>query len=135
MVLGKKDLIPGSDGSGVVEAVGSNVVKFSVGDHVCAHLTSGLSETDAPLFQDICDGLGQKLDGTLCQFGIFSESSLVKMPGNLNFLEAATLPCSGLTAWNALFGLESKAPKLGDTVLVQGTGGVSIAALQVSTWT
>ena len=53
------------------------------------------------------------------------------MPKNLTFLQAATLTCSGLTAWNALFGLDCKAPRAGETVLVQGTGGVSIAALQV----
>lgn len=115
----------------MVEAVGSNVTTFDVGDHVCTHLTYGLSETDVPTFRDICDGLGQKFDGTLCQSGIFHESTLVKMPNNLNFLQAATLTCSGLTAWNALFGLECKAPRPGNTVLVQGTGGVSIAALQV----
>lgn len=54
------------------------------------------------------------------------------MPANLDFLQASTLTCSGLTAWNALFGVESLKPKKGDWVLVQGTGGVSIAALQVS---
>ncbi|KEF63055.1 uncharacterized protein A1O9_01031 [Exophiala aquamarina CBS 119918] len=132
LVVGKKNLVGGSDGSGVVEAVGSSVVTYSVGDHVCTHLACGLSETDVPLFQDICHGLGQNVDGTLCQFAIFRESSLVKIPGNLNFQEAATLTCSGLTAWNALFGLEGKAPKPGDIVLVQGTGGLSIAALQFS---
>ncbi|KAK5065101.1 hypothetical protein LTR84_000937 [Exophiala bonariae] len=132
LVVGKKDLIPGSDGSGVIEAVGPRVATLSVGDHVCAHLTYGLSETEPPQFHDICNGLGQKIDGTLCQFGIFHESSLVRIPENLNFLEAATLACSGLTAWNALFGLKGKEPKHGDTVVVQGTGGVSIAALQFS---
>lgn len=115
----------------MVEAVGSSVATFRVGDHVCTHLTCGLSETELPLFKDICAGLGQAVDGTLRQFGVFHEASLVKMTPNVSFLEAATLSCSGLTAWNALFGLESKAPRPGDTVLVQGTGGVSIAALQV----
>lgn len=129
--MGKKDLVPGSDGAGVVEAVGSKVTAFCVGDHVCTHLTCGLSEADHPKFEDIGAGLGQTVDGTLRKFGIFHETSLVKMPSNLSFLEAATLSCSGLTAWNALFGLESKSPRAGDTVVVQGTGGVSIAALQV----
>lgn len=115
----------------MVEAVGSKVTAFHVGQRVCTHLTSGLPEADLPGFEDIGAGLGQTVDGTLRQFGIFHETSLVKMPCNLDFLEAATLPCSGLTAWNALFGLESKSPTPGDTVVVQGTGGVSIAALQV----
>lgn len=130
LVLGKKDLVPGSDGAGVVEAVGSRVTAFRVGDRVCTHLTCGLAEDDLPVFEDICAGLGQTVDGTLRQYGVFHETSLVRMPSNVGFLEAATLSCSGLTAWNALFGLGSKSPKPGDTVLVQGTGGVSIAALQ-----
>lgn len=124
-------MVPGSDGAGVVEAIGHNVTSFQVGDRVCTHLTVGLSEADFPNFADIVGGLGQSVDGTLRQFGVFSETSLVKMPSNLGFLEAATLTCSGLTAWNALFGLTGKSPVAGDTVLVQGTGGVSIAALQV----
>lgn len=132
MALGKQNVVLGSDGAGIVEAVGSKVTAVRVGDRACTHLTYGLSEADLPGFGDISAGLGQAVDGTLRQFGIFHETTLVKMPSNLNFLEAATLTCSGLTAWNALFGLESKSPGPGDTVLVQGTGGVSIAALQVS---
>ena len=129
--LGKDDLVPGSDGAGTVEAVGSRTTTFKVGDNVCAHLTKGLAEDDTPVFGDISAGLGQTADGTLSTHGIFHETSLVKMPSTLTFIEAATLTCSGLTAWNALFGLADKAPKPGDTVVVQGTGGVSIAALQV----
>jgi len=55
----------------------------------------------------------------------------MKMPSNLSFEQAATLTCSALTAWNALFGLRGRELKAGEWVLVQGTGGVSIAALQV----
>lgn len=80
---------------------------------------------------DICHGLGQELDGTLQSQGVFHETALVHMPQGLDFLEASTLTCSGLTAWNALFGVEGYRPKNKDYVLVQGTGGVSIAALQV----
>lgn len=80
---------------------------------------------------DICAGLGQQLDGTLRTSGVFHETALVPMPPSLDFLQASTLTCSGLTAWNALFGIEGLRPKKGDYVLVQGTGGVSIAALQV----
>ena len=81
--------------------------------------------------QEICQGLGQQVDGTLRPHGVFHETELVAMPSGLNFLEASTLTCSGLTAWNALFGVRGYAPASGDVVLVQGTGGVSIAALQV----
>ena len=83
-----------------------------------------------PTWQDIVNGLGHTTDGTLREHGIFHKTAVVTMPSTLNFLEAATLTCSGLTAWNALFGLEGKAPQTGSSVLVQGTGGVSIAALQ-----
>lgn len=123
--------MPGSDGAGIVEAVGPKVTAFRNGDRVCTHLTCGLAESELPTFPDIGAGLGQTVDGTLRQYGVFHETSLVRMPSGLSFLEAATLPCSGLTAWNALFGLESRAPKAEYVVLVQGTGGVSIAALQV----
>ena len=75
-------------------------------------------------------GLGGAIDGTLRQYGSFAETGLVLSPPNLNFGEASTLTCAGLTAWNALFGLPSKALKQGDWVLTQGTGGVSIFALQ-----
>ena len=124
---------PGSDGAGTVEAVGSNVKTFKAGDRVCTHLVSQLPSSEAPGFSNINTGLGQHLDGTLRNHGIFHESALVPMP-DLSFLEACTLTCSGLTAWNALFGLSDHAPGKGSTVLVQGTGGVSIAALQVCTW-
>lgn len=73
-------------------------------------------------------GLGGVLDGTLRQYGVFAETGLSKAPSNLNAVEAATLTCAGLTAWNALYGLKRLMP--GDWVLVQGTGGVSIFGLQ-----
>lgn len=137
--------MPASDGAGVVVSLGPTATAFRVGDRICTHMTVGLSDTAIPLLSDVKVGLGDGADGTLRQYGVFRETSLVKMPANLNFLEAATLTCSGLTAWNALFGIESKAPKNGDVVVVQGSGGVSVAALQVcigprphsaySTWT
>lgn len=124
-------MTPGSDGAGIVEAVGSLVVSFKPGDRVCTHLVSRLCASELPRFSDINSGLGQHLDGTLRSYGTFHETSLVSMPSNLDFLEASTLTCSGLTAWNALFGLTGQVPEKGSTVLVQGTGGVSIATLQV----
>jgi NADPH:quinone reductase-like Zn-dependent oxidoreductase len=74
-------------------------------------------------------GLGGAVDGTLRQYGVFNENGVVRAPRNLNYLEAATLTCAGLTSWNALYGLKPLLP--GQTVLVQGTGGVSVFALQV----
>jgi len=79
---------------------------------------------------DTMSGLGGAVHGTLRQYGTFDESGLVKMPETLDFKQASTLPCAALTAWNGLYGLESRALKPGDTVLTQGTGGVSIFALQ-----
>ena len=74
-------------------------------------------------------GLGGALDGALRQYGVFPATGLVKAPANLSFEEAATLPCAAVTAWNALYG--GQAPiKAGDSVLVQGSGGVSVFALQ-----
>jgi len=75
-------------------------------------------------------GVGGAVDGTLREYGAFDEQGLVHMPSNLNFNEASTLSCAAVTAWNALYGLESRALKPGQTVLTQGTGGVSIFALQ-----
>jgi NADPH:quinone reductase-like Zn-dependent oxidoreductase len=76
-------------------------------------------------------GLGGAVDGTLREYGAFDENGLVPVPKNLDMREASTLSCAALTAWNALYGLEGRALKPGDTVLTQGTGGVSIFALQV----
>lgn len=125
----KADVVPCSDGAGTIAAVGSRVTRFKEGDSVVtlfnqAHLAGPL--TPAALGS----GLGGAVDGTLRQYGVFEESGLVHKPSNLSAIEASTLPCAALTAWNALYGVQSKALKPGDTILTQGTGGVSIFALQ-----
>src|SRR5690606_29520481 len=74
--------------------------------------------------------LGSPLDGTLAEYAVFPEEGLLKVPDHLSFEEAATLPCAGVTAWNAL--MEGKIVRPGDTVLTLGTGGVSIFALQIA---
>lgn len=73
--------------------------------------------------------LGGHIDGTLRQYAVFNENGLVRAPENLDWVEASTLSCAALTAWNALYGLKPLRP--GEWVLVQGTGGVSLFALQV----
>lgn len=84
-----------------------------------------------PLDDDsLASGLGGFIDGTFRQYGAFDETGLVTMPSNLSFLEAGALSCAAVTAWNALYGIESRAVRAGDYVLVQGTGGVSLFALQ-----
>ncbi|KAF2816368.1 alcohol dehydrogenase [Mytilinidion resinicola] len=122
-------VVPGSDGAGTVEAVGAHVTRFKVGDKVATlfnqgHIAGSLDQVS------VATGLGGVIDGTLRQYGAFDEQGLVHIPSNLNWQEASTLSCAALTAWNGLYGLESRALKPGDIVLTQGTGGVSIFAVQ-----
>ncbi|KAG4440648.1 hypothetical protein IFR05_003846 [Cadophora sp. M221] len=123
----KSGLVPCSDGAGEVIAVGSKVTRFQPGAKVVTlfnqgHIAGSLDK------QTSLTGLGGGLDGTLRQYGTFNEAGLVDMPPSLNWQEAATLSCAALTAWNALYGLKPLAP--GDVVLTQGTGGVSVFAVQ-----
>jgi NADPH:quinone reductase-like Zn-dependent oxidoreductase len=80
--------------------------------------------------QSLAGGVGGMVDGALREYGAYDELGLVGMPSSVNFLEASTLTNAGLTAWNALHGLKSKGIMSGDWVLTQGTGGVSIFAVQ-----
>lgn len=124
-----ENVVPASDGAGTVEAVGSGVHRFKKGDKVLTlfnqgHLGGSLDG------HSVATGVGGVLDGSLRQYGAYDEQGLVHMPSNLDFLQGSTLPCAALTAWNGLYGLESRAMKPGDYVLTQGTGGVSIFAVQ-----
>jgi NADPH:quinone reductase-like Zn-dependent oxidoreductase len=124
-------VVPGSDGAGTVEATGSKVARFKAGDRVVTlynqgHIYGRLTPSAA------ATGLGGSKDGCFRQYGVFDENGLVAMPKNLNFQEAATLSCAALTAWNGLYGLQGRTIMPGDVVLTQGTGGVSLFALQVS---
>jgi NADPH:quinone reductase-like Zn-dependent oxidoreductase len=125
------NVVPGSDGAGQVVSIGKSVKTFKEGDKVVTHLVPSIAFAEAPTFAHISAGLGHAVDGTVREYGVFNEDALVRMPKNLSFEQASTLTCSGLTAWNALFGGGKKLGK-GNTVLTQGTGGVSVAALQVS---
>ena len=89
------------------------------------HLAGSLTPTT------VATGVGGMIDGSLRQYGAFDEQGLVAMPETLDFQQGSTLTCAAVTAWNSLYGLESSALKPGDTVLTQGTGGVSIFGLQV----
>jgi NADPH:quinone reductase-like Zn-dependent oxidoreductase len=115
-----RDTIPLSDGAGEVEAVGDGVTQFSVGDRVMATFWQGDSSAT----------LGSPVDGMLTEYAVFNQDGLVAVPENLSLEEAATLPCAGVTAWNAL--TEGKVIRPGDTVLTLGTGGVSLFALQLA---
>ncbi|KIY49705.1 zinc-type alcohol dehydrogenase-like protein [Fistulina hepatica ATCC 64428] len=122
-------VVPGSDGAGTVEAVGPQVTRFHPGDKVLTLFNQGhyAGSLDAWSVQT---GLGGAIDGTLRQYGVCNENGLALSPKNLAAKEASTLSCAALTAWNALYGIESRQVKPGDVVLTQGTGGVSIFALQ-----
>ncbi|MDG2284782.1 MAG: NAD(P)-dependent alcohol dehydrogenase [Alphaproteobacteria bacterium] len=120
--------IPNSDGAGEVLEVGDGVTRFQAGDKVCGTFFQGW--IDGPItVSDMGKALGGTAEGMLAEMRVLSEEGLVAMPEGLSFEEAATLPCAALTAWNSL--VEAGGVKAGDTVLLLGTGGVSIVALQL----
>ncbi|MBA4123438.1 MAG: NAD(P)-dependent alcohol dehydrogenase [Acidobacteria bacterium] len=123
----KTPLVPLSDGAGEVTSVGEAVTKWKIGDRVCPIFMQGWLDGEID-FSKARTALGGDLDGCLREFGAFDENGLVRIPDFLSFEEAATLPCAAVTAYNALFC--SGSLKSDDTVLLQGTGGVSIFALQ-----
>jgi NADPH:quinone reductase-like Zn-dependent oxidoreductase len=122
---------PGSDLAGVVEAVGAGASRFSVGDRVLTSFTAGwLDGPPAPRGSEMPHQLGGSLPGVLSEYVVLSEDWVVATPRSLNDVEGSTLPVAGLTAWTALIELGHLRP--GQTVLVQGTGGVSLFALQIA---
>ncbi|KAI1139366.1 NAD(P)-binding protein [Hypoxylon sp. FL0543] len=123
----KFPVVAASDGAGEVVEVGPKVSQWKKGDKVVTLFNQGHQYGPMNVAASTT-GLGGVLDGTLRQYGIFNENGLVRAPQNLNYLEASTLTCAALTSWNALYGLRQLKP--GETVLVQGTGGVSIFGLQ-----
>ncbi|KAF4981396.1 hypothetical protein FZEAL_2790 [Fusarium zealandicum] len=126
-------IVPACDGAGTLEAVGSSVSNFRPGDKVLTHVAD-LIDDDAQLtVAELHVTLGQGVDGTLRSMGVFTDRTLVHAPMSLDWLPAATLTCTWTTAWNVLCGLEGRKAGPGSWVLVQGTGGVSIATLQVAT--
>ncbi len=125
----ERPVVPTSDGAGEVIEVGSAVRRHAVGDRVAAAffpgwLQGGLSEEHHK------NALGGSADGMLAEEVVLPESAWVRAPSKWSFEQASTLPCAGVTAWHALFEAASLRP--GDSLLVQGTGGVSIFALQLA---
>ncbi|MBR8832569.1 MAG: NAD(P)-dependent alcohol dehydrogenase [Stigonema ocellatum SAG 48.90 = DSM 106950] len=122
-----KPIIPLSDGVGEVVAVGEGVTRVQVGDRVAGIFMQKFLSGE--LTQEKSNSaLGGAIDGVLAEYVVFDEQGVVKVPEHLCDEEAATLPCAAVTAWNALI-VEGQL-KAGDTVLLQGTGGVSLFALQ-----
>jgi NADPH:quinone reductase-like Zn-dependent oxidoreductase len=122
-------LVPLSDGAGVVEAVGDGVTRVKVGDRVAGifmqqWLAGSVTEAMAR------SALGGAIDGALAERVLFDEDGVVRVPDHLTDEEAATLPCAAVTAWHAL--VAEGGIRAGDTVLTQGTGGVSLFALQIA---
>ncbi|MDH3535191.1 MAG: NAD(P)-dependent alcohol dehydrogenase [Gammaproteobacteria bacterium] len=124
--------IPNSDGAGEVIGVGAGVTRFRTGDRVAGCF-----------FQDWSDGrisaaamasaMGGAIDGVLAEEALLRETGAVHIPAHMSFEEAATLPCAYLTAWNCL--VEQGGLKAGATALFLGTGGASIAGLQIAKMT
>lgn len=120
-------LIPCSDGVGIVERLGPGVDRFKPGDRLCPIFSQAwLAGSPGP--EAWRTTLGGPLDGTLAESMVLSAEGCVAAPAHLTDLEAAALPCAGVTAWTALIGLGRLRP--GAWVLVQGSGGVSLFALQ-----
>jgi NADPH:quinone reductase-like Zn-dependent oxidoreductase len=120
--------IPCSDGAGEVAAVGEGVTQWKKGDRVAgAFMQNWLDGPPTPA--KVKGALGGDIDGMLAEFRCLKETGLVALPAHLSFAEAAALPCAAVTAWNAL---AAGNVKPGATVLILGTGGVSIFALQLA---
>jgi NADPH:quinone reductase-like Zn-dependent oxidoreductase len=123
----KLDLIPLSDGAGEVVAVGPGVSRIKIGDRVAGCFMQrwiGGAIDEAAM----ASAMGGAIDGMLTELAVLEEDGVVVLPAGLSFEEGATLPCAAVTAWHAL--VEIGKIKAGDTVQIQGSGGVSIFALQ-----
>jgi NADPH:quinone reductase-like Zn-dependent oxidoreductase len=123
----KLPFIPFSDGAGEVTAVGDGVTRVSIGDRVCPMFFQSWFD-GRPSASNRRLALGGTRPGVLQELIVLDAEGVSRIPDHLTFEEAATLPCAALTAWRALF--EEARIRPGQTILVQGTGGVSIFALQ-----
>ena len=129
-VYGKVSLpiVPTSDGAGEVTVIGDGVTRWKTGDRVAAtFFPDWIAGEMSPERTRTARGAGAT-PGMLSEFVVLSEQSVVRIPSHLSFEEAATLPCAALTAWNAL--VEQGPVKAGQTVVLLGTGGVSLFGLQ-----
>jgi len=123
----KHNVIPVSDGAGVVLDVGPDVVGYKPGDRVVGLFRQNWLGGEMPL-RAVHSDLGGSRDGMLAERVVLNEEAICKIPDYMSLMDAATLPCAALTAWNAVTAGGSVAP--GQSVLVLGSGGVSLFALQ-----
>jgi NADPH:quinone reductase-like Zn-dependent oxidoreductase len=125
----KAPVVPASDGAGEVIEVGAAVTRYKPGDRVAGAFFP--LWIDGAMSEHVHSrALGGSVDGMLAEQVVLPESAWVRMPERLSFEQAAALPCAGVTAYHALF--EAAHLRAGDTVLLQGTGGVSIFGLQLA---
>ncbi|HEX4211251.1 MAG TPA: NAD(P)-dependent alcohol dehydrogenase, partial [Candidatus Binataceae bacterium] len=125
----KLPLVPVSDGAGDVVETGPGVLRLKKGDRIAAIFTQGWL-AGPPYAGMYSSSLGGGIDGMLAEYVVLREDGFVRIPDYMTFEDAATLPCAAVTSWNALV-VEGHL-RSGDTVLVMGTGGVSIFALQIA---
>lgn len=121
--------IPMSDGAGEVIAVGEGVTQWQEGDKVMSMFFPNWVE-GKPTFAKTRAIMGETVDGCIAEEAVIAATALTAIPEGYSYAEAATLPCAGLTAWRGLMvegGLQA-----GDTVLIEGSGGMSILALQLA---
>jgi NADPH:quinone reductase-like Zn-dependent oxidoreductase len=123
----RENLIPLSDGAGEVIEIGPGVTRVKPGEHVAGNFFQRWSG-GAPAADVHKSALGGGIDGMLGEYAVLDEDGVVKIPAHLSLQEGATLPCAAVTVWHAM--IEHAKLKAGDTVLLQGTGGVSIFGLQ-----
>ncbi|MGO4639395.1 NAD(P)-dependent alcohol dehydrogenase [Mesorhizobium sp. 2RAF45] len=122
----RQGIVPLSDGAGDVVAIGDAVTRFAVGDRVTGSYFARW--IDGHINAGLIDQLGCTLDGMLAEYAVLDEQWAARLPDHLDWHEAATLSCAGVTAWNAV--TSAGIPKPGQWVLVIGSGGVSLFALQ-----
>jgi NADPH:quinone reductase-like Zn-dependent oxidoreductase len=125
--MAKPPFVPVSDGAGEIAEVGAGVTRVKVGDRVCPTFFQGWIAGE-PRADHTGTPLGGPADGTLQQYMLLSEQGVSRIPHHLSWEEAASLPCAALTAWSAV--VTQGSTVAGDTILTQGTGGVSLFALQ-----
>ncbi|MFT4636112.1 MAG: NADPH:quinone reductase-like Zn-dependent oxidoreductase [Arenicella sp.] len=123
------DRVPMSDGAGEIAAIGDNVTQWQIGDKVMSTFFPDWLEGTATQF-NAARVNGEHIDGFAQEFSCVDQMAVTEIPVGYSYAQAATLPCAAATAWRALV-VEGNL-KAGDTVLVEGTGGMSIFALQIA---
>lgn len=125
----RENIIPLSDGAGEVVEIGGGVTRVKVGDKVAGNFFQRWPGGEPP--PDVqANALGGAIDGMLAEYALLEEEGVVKVPAHLSIEEGATLPCAAVTAWHAM--IEHAKLIAGQTVLLQGTGGVSVFGLQLA---